>query len=212
MTASTRPSKMRTRFIGSLVFTTLLVTGCKDSAPPPPVLATVPAFALQDQDDKSFTLDDLAGKVWIATFIFTRCSGTCPRQTSVFYTFQEELHKRASWRDLRLVSMTVDPEYDTSAVMKKYAELTLADTTRWHFLTGDRTKLRELCKNGFKLAVFDQKENPDMPILHSDKIVLVDRQGRIRGYYDGLEEKEQERLRSELERVLAEIPAASAQQ
>ncbi len=166
------------------------------------VLGAVPDFTLTDQDGRPFGRSDLQGRVWIATFIFTRCGSTCPLQTAEFGRLQEDLGSDQGAEDLRLVSFTVDPEHDTPAVLKAYAADAGADATRWRFLTGSRAELRELSKSGFKLPVLDTPDNPTSIITHSQMFVLVDRQGRIRGYYDGLDPNETQTLRSDVRTLL----------
>ncbi|NIP95270.1 MAG: SCO family protein, partial [Akkermansiaceae bacterium] len=144
---------------------------------------------LTDQDGGSFGSADLHGKVWIADFIFTRCAGTCPMQSAEKAKLQEELKAHPARDEIRLVTFTVDPEHDTPPVLAEYARAHRADPSHWKFLTGPRGDLWNLSANGFKMDVADDAGNEKMPILHSSRFVLVDRAGRLRGYYDGLEEQ-----------------------
>lgn len=167
------------------------------------VLSTLPPFELTAEDGNSFGSEHLRGKVWIATFIFTRCSYTCPAQMAEFRRIQEQLSGHPARDDIHLVSITVDPKYDTPEVLQAYADKSSANPTRWKFLTGRRSDLWSLSKDGFKLSVFDSEENSDALIAHSQKFVLVDRHGRIRGYYEGLEAAGREKLMQDLEILLA---------
>jgi len=172
------------------------------------VVAALPEFVLTDQSGVSFGSADLQGKVWIADFIFTRCAGTCPLQTGEKSRLQEQLKKHDLWKDIRLVTFTVDPDYDTASVLAEYAAAHGADTSQWKFLTGSRGDLWNLSANGFQFEVAEDARNSEMPILHSSKFALVDRVGRLRGSYDGLKQEGLAKLTSDLEKILAEpVPA-----
>jgi len=142
---------------------------------------TLPSFELVNQDAEPFGSAQLAGKIWIADFIFTTCPGPCPMISSRMSELQKPLEKT----DVHLVSFTVDPEKDTPEVLRGYAEKLKAQPKRWDFLTGSRPVIDELIRDGFKLAVSDGSEEGGMPV-HSTRVVLVDRYGTIRGYYDAL--------------------------
>ncbi len=172
----------------------------------PRVLGTVPRFRFVNQDATQFGSKELDGKVWIATFIFTRCQGTCPLQTAEFAKLQTELASHPATDDIHLVSFSVDPEYDRPAVLKAYADHWEADPARWTFLTGQRDAIWRFSKNGMKLPVNDARDNPDMLIAHSQQFILVDRAQRIRGYYDGLNEISVKKLHEDLELALQDPP------
>lgn len=175
-----------------------------------PVLGTLPEFQLIEQSGNAFGLKDLRGKVWIGDFIFTRCGGTCPMQTIQKSQIQDSLKEGPEWEDIRLITFTVDPENDTAPVLQKYADTHSADSNQWKFLTGSREDLWSLSANGFKLAVAEDSKNEKMPILHSSRFVLVDKIGRIRGYYDGLDEKGRADLMRDLNLVISEDQTLSA--
>lgn len=170
----------------------------------PPVLLAAPEFELIDQSAESFGTRQLKGKVWIANFVFTRCAGPCPVMTSHMAALQFELAGHPQWNDIRLLSISVDPDYDTPAVLAERARIALADPEHWRWLTGARQQVWTLISEGFKLPVGEDAANPDMPILHSQKFVLVDRRGNIRGYYDALTEYGREDLTRHLQQVLDE--------
>lgn len=169
-----------------------------------PVLGRVPFFSLTEQSGLRFDGAELRGKVWVADFIFTQCTAICPLLSAQMAQLQRDLSGREGWEDVRLVSFSVDPENDTPQVLQTYATKMGADPLHWRFLTGERETIWRLTRDGFKLPVEAQPENVEMPILHSAKVVLVDRVGRIRGYYDGLDAADREKLRAELALVLAE--------
>lgn len=170
----------------------------------PRVLGTVPEFSLTDQTGKPFGMANLRDKVWIANFFFTKCTATCPQQTAQIANLQKQLKKDPRWNEIRLLSISVDPEHDSAKVLQEYAEKTGADDKRWKFLTGDRETIWNLSKNGFKLAVGEAPENTAMPLFHSSKFVLVDAQGQIRGYYDGMTKAGLDELTKGLNRVFDE--------
>jgi protein SCO1/2 len=156
----------------------------------------VPDFSLMDQTDKTVTLQELKGKVWVADFIFTNCGGTCPVMTEKMRKLEETLPV-----NIRLVSFTVDPNRDTSKVLAAYAAEHGATRERWLFLTGDKQMLYDICIKGFKLPLEDDAGTPLEPITHSTRFVLVDKQGQIRGYYSGTEEPELNRLVADAKRL-----------
>jgi protein SCO1/2 len=142
---------------------------------------TLPSFELVNQDAQPFGSAQLAGKIWIADFIFTTCPGPCP----IISTRMSELQKPLQKTDIHFVSFTVDPEKDTPEVLRAYAEKLHAQPSRWDFLTGSRDAIYALMRDGFKLAVLDGSDEEGAPI-HSTRVALVDRHGVIRGYYDAL--------------------------
>lgn len=155
----------------------------------PPVLGEVPDFALTERSGRTVTRAALSGQPWVADFIFTRCAGMCPALS----TRMAELRRRAreAGQPVRFVSFTVDPTHDTPAVLQGYAGRFGADGNDWWFLTGERAALYDLIKNGFRVTVADRPP-ADAPatgelITHSDRFILVDGRGRIRGYYHGMD-------------------------
>jgi protein SCO1/2 len=132
---------------------------------------------------------DLAGSVWIAGFIFTRCPDVCPALTARMADLQKALAGPAT---VRLVSFSVDPIHDTPEVLRGYAERAGAKGD-WLFLTGSRDEVASLLKDGFHVAFADDGP-PEAPITHSDRLVLVDRELRIRGYYHGRDADDVARL------------------
>lgn len=146
-----------------------------------PVLGTLPAFTLVDQQGKPFGSDALRGTVWVADFVFTRCPDVCPALTARMRSLQDRLP--AGEDGVRLVSISVDPEHDTPAKLAAYAQRFGAGRG-WVFLTGRRDDVAALLRDGFKVAWADGGP-PSSPITHSDRFVLVDRDLRIRGYFHG---------------------------
>jgi protein SCO1 len=162
---------------------------------------TVPAFQLVNQNGQPFGSAQLADKIWIADFIYTTCPGPCPMISSRMSELQKPLEKS----DVHLVSFSVDPEKDTPQVLRGYAEKLQADPARWDFLTGPKSAIYKLSHDGFKLAVSDGSDEQGIPV-HSTRMVLVDRHGRIRGYYDATEADAVTKLVADANHLLREQP------
>jgi cytochrome oxidase Cu insertion factor (SCO1/SenC/PrrC family) len=120
-----------------------------------PVYGAVPDFALIDQNGRPVGRSDLDGKVWIASFLFTNCPDECPLLTAEMARLQSDT---AHIADLRLVSISVDPDRDTPAVLSQYAERFNANPGRWFFLTGDKRAIYRLAREGFRLGIVDPAE------------------------------------------------------
>ena len=150
-----------------------------------------------NQNEQRVTLHDLAGKVWVADFIFTNCGGTCPLMTEKMRKLQDALPPA-----VHFVSFTVDPARDTTKILAAYAKEHAANQERWSFLTGDKQDLFDICIKGFKLPLDTEGGTPAEPIAHSTRFVLVDKKGDIRGYYSGTEEEELKRLASDVKSIL----------
>ena len=151
---------------------------------PPPVYGTVAAFTLTNQDNQPVTLADLRGRVWVADIIFTRCAGPCLRMTAQMRELQYALPADDT---TKLVSLTTDADFDTPAVLSRYAVRFSADTNRWMFLTGTKEEIANVATGSLKLSAVERKpeerQTPDDLFVHSTIFVLVDKQGRLRGIY-----------------------------
>ena len=158
----------------------------------------VPEFWMRDQENKPFERTDLMGKVWVADFIFTRCAGQCPLMTAQVKRLLEAFRGADS---LRVVSFTVDPEHDSPEALTLYAKTSKVSDSRWRLVTGTHEEITRLSKEGFKLPL-GVDEDPQEPILHSTRLVLVDRDAAIRGYYDAFDEPAMLRLQRDLQRLL----------
>ena len=162
---------------------------------------TVPSFQLVNQNGQAFGSAQIAGKIWIADFIYTTCPGPCPMISSRMSELQKPLEKT----DVHLVSFSVDPEKDTPEVLRGYAEKLQAEPVRWDFLTGPKSTIYKLSHDGFKLAVSDGSDAEGIPV-HSTRMVLVDRHGQIRGYYDAAEADAMTKLLADTNHLLREQP------
>jgi protein SCO1/2 len=161
----------------------------------------VPVFELINQDGQRFGSTQLLGKIWIADFIYTTCPGPCPMISSRMSELQKPLEKT----DVHLVSFTVDPARDTPQILRGYAEKLRAEPDRWDFLTGSQSTIYSLSRNGFKLAISDGSEEKAIPV-HSTRMILVDRHGEIRGYYDAAEADGITKLLADTNHLLREQP------
>ncbi len=176
-----------------------------------PILGKVPQFSLIDSTGEPLSQAQLAGGVWVADFIFTRCPGICPALSAQMARLQRALPRDAG-STARLVSFSVDPANDTPAALRAYGERFGAENGRWLFVTGERTALHALIGQGFHLAVAEraESENGDGEglITHSDRFVLVDRDLQIRGYYHGTDADSVQQLLRDIAVLGAEKPRA----
>ncbi len=176
-----------------------------------PVLGTVPEFSFTERSGRTVTRENLRGQVWVADFIFTRCEGPCPTMCMQMATVQKAV---AAMPDVKLVSFSVDPEYDKPAVLREYASHFGASATQWLFLTGDKAGLYKMANNGLKLAVFSRTPGTAaldaVEIDHSTHFALIDRAGRIRGYYDGMSSSVEKKLLPAIVALLDETPPVTA--
>jgi cytochrome oxidase Cu insertion factor (SCO1/SenC/PrrC family) len=186
---------------GSILLIVVRGAPTRVSAMEIPVMGWVPDFSLTEASGTAIRRGDLLGKVWIASFLFTRCADACPLLMHHEVGLLPELPMRD---DLRLVSFSVDPDWDTPRVLTEYARTFHADQSRWFFLTGDKKQIYHLSIDGFRLGTMEADPAKEMPILHSTKLVLVDRHGAIRGYYDSGDEVEMHKLVRDAREVLAE--------
>jgi len=168
-----------------------------------PILGQVPPFTLTDQGGRPVSREDLAGRIWIANFIFTRCAGQCPAMSAEMAWLSDALHAHPA---VRLVSFTVDPEWDTPPVLAAYAARYQARPERWAFVTGDHATITRLCRDGFRLAVAEGEGTPEEPITHSVRVVLIDGGGSIRGYYDSTDPAYRVELLRDVRRLLRAGP------
>ncbi len=167
--------------VGAFIRTKLDVGG-----PPLAVYNSISAFSLTNQNGATISADKLKGQVWIADVIFTRCPLQCVRMTKRLRELQDALPKQ---NPVKFVSITADPEFDQPKALKSYGLQYGADEARWYFLTGPRSEINHLAVESLKLVIYEKKpgerEVPADLFLHSTKFVLVDQQGRVRGWFDG---------------------------
>ena len=169
----------------------------KHIAPPLPDYGAVSNFLLTDQTGQPYGLSHLKGKFWIADFIFTRCMGPCPLITAKMAELQKHY---GPTNKLRFVSFSVDPKYDTPAILTAYAKTYGADKNFWRFLTGDKKKIYALIRESFHLAVEEAPpaKSIEADFIHSTLFVLVDKNARIRGLYNSTDAEALKKLEIDL--------------
>jgi protein SCO1 len=152
---------------------------------PLPVFGQVADFTLTNQNGKVVSLADLRGRVWVADIIFSRCAGPCPRMTRQMKELQDALGPESQ---VKLVTLTTDPDFDTPTVLKAYAERFGADLARWMFLTGTKQELAKLAIDSLKLTAVEKKpgerESPVDLFVHSTIFVIADKRGQLRGVFE----------------------------
>ncbi len=150
---------------------------------------TISNFRLTNQNGQTVTQDTYEGKIYVADFFFTTCQTICPIMTSNMVELQDKL---ANNPDVLLLSHTVMPEIDTVAQLKKYALQKKVNATQWNLVTGSKQEIYDLARKQYLVA----KENPDDPLglVHTENFVLIDTQKRIRGFYDGTQTQEMDRI------------------
>ena len=156
-------------------------------------------FSLTDSREETLSKNDLLGKPWIASFIFTRCAGPCPQVAAAF----KNLQKRYPEPNVNLVTFTVDPDHDTPEVLTKFASFWEADLDRWFFLTGDKDTIYNMVQKDFLMPVAPSPDpTPGWEIIHTTNICLVDATGKVVGKYNSLKEDEIALLRRDLDALL----------
>ncbi|GAB3980435.1 SCO family protein [Spirosoma terrae] len=164
----------------------------------------IPAFKLIDQDSQLVDQSIVKNKIYVADFFFTRCGTICPKLSSQLTRVQDIFQENP---DIVFLSYTVDPEHDRSKQLKEYAQKYSAIPGKWYFLTGSKSEIYDLAMHGYYLPVVDKnvpEGKPDETFIHSQKLVLVDKQGIVRGFYDGTDKVDVDRLVLEI-RVLLDI-------
>lgn len=160
-------------------------------------------FTFTDHTGQKVSNNDLRGKPWLASFVFTKCAGPCPRVTSSV----QQVFKKYRDKDVRFVTFTVDPARDTPKVLADYASFYEADPEKWFFLTGDRDKLYRLINGSFLMPVMEaENPEPGYEIIHTTNICLVDPTGRVVGKYNSVDAVEMVKLRRALDQMLESTP------
>ncbi len=171
------------------------------------VFQTIPSFNLTDETGKTFDSNSLKGKIYVTSFFFTRCGTICPKISSQLSRVQDTFHQDP---EVQLLSISVDPKFDQPEKLALYAKRFDANKGQWHFLTGEKKVIYPLVLKGFHVPLADASEydaaikHPDETFIHSERLILVDKEGVIRGFYDGTDKKEVDRLLVEI-KVLKNI-------
>jgi protein SCO1 len=190
---------------------TLLLSSCETKKPFPifgnryvengdTVFHTIAPFSFVDQDSAIITNETVNGKVYVADFFFTSCRTICPiMKTQMLRVY--EVTKNMD--DVVLISHTIDPEYDTVALLHDFAERLNVESSKWHFLTGQKDSIYKIAQTSYFATAMEDKTEPD-GFIHSGAFLLIDRKGRIRGKYDGTKEIEVNQLIADIKRLRSE--------
>jgi protein SCO1 len=178
-------------FVSALALSTLLsVLGCQ-AQPPLEVYGSSPQFQLTDQTGSTFSSQSLAGRVTLLDFVYTHCTDACPLLSATFQQTQRKLaDEKLLGSRVTLVSLSVDPQHDTPAVLDEYGQQFKADVNGWKLLTGDWDQVYDVV-TGFKVATRPPRPSLDAPapggteLTHSTRIVLIDAQQQVRAYIEG---------------------------
>ena len=165
---------------------------------------TIQEFSFTDQSGEAYGSKDLKGKIYVAEYFFTTCGTICPKMNAEMQRVQQAFKGNDSFK---ILSFTVDPETDSVAQMKLYADGHGADPKQWHFLTGDKKDLYQLARRSFfvlKPAEASNQGDVGSDFIHTNYFVLVDTKKRIRGYYDGTSPKEVDKLIGDIKKLLEE--------
>lgn len=141
----------------------------------------IPYFEFTNQDGKTVSRDDLLGSIYVADFFFVTCPTICPKMTTNMNYIQNRFKDSEG---LRFLSITVNPEHDSVEALANHAKEVHADTKNWDFVTGDKEKIYEAAFKGFFVNALEDSIAPG-GFLHSEFLILVDKNGHIRGYFDG---------------------------
>jgi protein SCO1/2 len=167
-----------------------------------PVLNTVQSFQFLRQDSNMVSQKDIGNRIYVAEYFFTTCKGICPKMNKNMKAIYE---KYKSNPDFLILSHTVNPETDSLPVLKRYADSLGANATNWWFLTGSK---KDLYKSARESYLLDDPKNSSKNIedqfLHTQFFALVDRQGRVRGIYDGIKKDEVETLLHDIDELIKE--------
>jgi protein SCO1/2 len=171
------------------------------------VFHTVPNWKLTDENGNDFLGESLKEKIYVADFFFTRCETICPKMSTELTRVQDTFLQS---NEVQFASFSVDPTHDTPEILREYAKRYDAKSGKWHFLTGTKTQIYPLAIKGYFVPLADASEydkavkTPDETFIHSERLILVDKEGHIRGFYDGTDKKDVDRLILEI-RVLLKI-------
>lgn len=161
---------------------------------------TIPAFSFTNQDGKTVTEKDFNNSVYVTDFFFTTCHSICP----IMSTQMERVYQKYKGNEeVKFLSHTVDPEIDTVEQLKSYALRHNADSKQWMFVTGEKKALYEIARKGYLLNADEGDGGPD-DFIHTQNFALIDKDKRIRGFYDGTDSTEINQLIKDIDLLLME--------
>ncbi|MFT4203630.1 MAG: SCO family protein [Chitinophagaceae bacterium] len=159
---------------------------------------TITDFSFPNELGGISNLDSVKGKVWIANYFFSNCKTICPVIMPNLAKVQQAYKGNV---DFKMFSFSVDPERDSAGRLQEYARQLGVDPNQWHLLTGDKKSLYRFARNQLFITATDGDGGPD-DFIHSDRVVLVDKAGHIRGYYDGTNKTEMQQLTKDIQKLL----------
>jgi protein SCO1/2 len=148
------------------------------------IYKVIPNYKFQTQSGDSLELDSLHGNIYVADFFFATCPGICPKLSNSLERVQQAFSKETNFK---IVSFSVDPAKDSVQALRRYAAVHNAVPGKWYFLRGPKQDIFDLAKNGFSITAKDDEDGGPEAFIHSEKLVLVDQNGNIRGYYSGVD-------------------------
>ena len=156
---------------------------------------TIAPFTMTNQNGQTITEKDYENKVYVADFFFTTCPSICPIMTKNMFSLQEKL--KTKYPEVKLLSYSVTPEIDTIDQLKRYAVENKVDDKIWNLVTGDKKEIYILARKSYLVVQNDGNGGPH-DMIHTENFVLIDKENRIRGYYDGTDINEMDRLITEI--------------
>lgn len=156
---------------------------------------TIAPFTMTNQNGQTITEKDYENKVYVADFFFTTCPSICPIMTKNMFSLQEKL--KTKYPEVKLLSYSVNPEIDTIEQLKRYAIENKVDDKIWNLVTGDKKEIYTLARKSYLVVQNDGNGGPH-DMIHTENFVLIDKENRIRGYYDGTDINEMDRLITEI--------------
>lgn len=200
------------KFVFAIV-SALLLSGCitKKESPLPvfgerevigtdTVYHTIANFKFVDQDSTEVTNDTYKGKIYVADFFFTSCRTICPIMKTQMLRVYDSIQNDP---DVLLLSHTIDPEYDTVGLLHDFANRLGVKSDKWHFVTGNKDEIYKLAQTSYFSTALEDKSEPD-GFIHSGAFLLIDKDRRIRGKYDGTKEEDVNRLLADIQRLKTE--------
>jgi protein SCO1/2 len=158
---------------------------------------TIADFKFVDQDSAVVTNDTFKGKIYVADFFFTTCRTICPIMKTQMKRVYDSIKGNP---DVLILSHTIDPEYDTVGLLKDFAERLGVDSKKWHFVTGDKDKIYEIAQTSYFATALEDKAERD-GFIHSGAFLLIDKDKRIRGKYDGTKADDVNRLLTDIRKL-----------
>lgn len=161
---------------------------------------TIDTYKFVDQDSNFITPATFEGKIYVSDFFFTSCPTICPIMKTQMLRVYEQIENNP---DVLLLSHSIDPEYDTVALLKDYAERLGVKSEKWHFVTGNKDEIYRIGQTSYMVTALEDSSEPG-GFIHSGAFILVDKEKRVRGLYDGTKEDQVDILIKDIDRLLNE--------